>query len=36
MRFVDVVTEEMKLVDVKGEDAGQRVRWRKVSVCRPP
>ena len=35
-RFVDAVKEDMKLVGVREEDAGDRVRWRWMIHCSCP
>ena len=34
-RFMDVVKEDMKLVDVREEDAEDRVRWLDDSLWQP-
>lgn len=32
-RFMDAVTKNMKVAGVKGEDARDSVRWRKMVHC---
>ena len=34
--FVNVVKEEMKLVDVREDEAEDRVRWRQMTHCGDP
>ncbi|KAF7641470.1 hypothetical protein LDENG_00280470 [Lucifuga dentata] len=35
-RFMDAVKEDMKLVDVREEEAEDRVRWRQMICCGDP
>ena len=35
-RFMDVVKEDMKLVGVREEDTGDRLRWKQLIRCGDP